>query len=58
MHDENDNRKLDRNLFGVPTEGYGVSNNHTYALSSPKWDESTFVVESGKSVGLGIALRY
>ncbi len=58
MHDENDNRKLDRNLFGVPTEGYGVSNNHTYALSSPKWDESKFVVESGKSVGLGIALRY
>lgn len=27
MHDENDNRRLDKNFLGVPTEGYGVSNN-------------------------------
>jgi uncharacterized protein (DUF2141 family) len=58
VHDENGNQRLDKNLFGVPTEGYGVSNNHTYALHAPKWDESTFVVESGKSVGLAIGLRY
>jgi uncharacterized protein (DUF2141 family) len=58
MHDENGNRKLDKNFFGVPTEGYGVSNNHTYAMSNPTWDESKFVVESGKRVGLGVALRY
>ncbi|MFO0671952.1 MAG: DUF2141 domain-containing protein [Polyangiaceae bacterium] len=58
MHDENGNQKLDKNLFGVPTEGYGVSNNHTHALSSPTWDESKFVVEPGKNVGLGISLRY
>lgn len=58
MHDENDNRKLDKNFLGVPTEGYGVSNNHTYALSAPKWDESKFVVEAGKDIGLAIGLRY
>ncbi|MBS2012678.1 MAG: DUF2141 domain-containing protein [Deltaproteobacteria bacterium] len=58
MHDENDNGKLDKNFLGVPTEGYGVSNNHTYAMSAPKWDESKFVVEAGKDVGLGIGLRY
>lgn len=58
MHDENDNRKLDKNFFGIPTEGYGVSNNHTHAMSSPTWDESKFVVERGKNVGLGIGLRY
>jgi uncharacterized protein (DUF2141 family) len=27
LHDENDNGKLDMNLMGVPTEGYGFSNN-------------------------------
>ena len=58
MHDENDNRKLDKGFFGIPTEGYGVSNNHTHAMSAPTWDESKFVVEAGKNVGLGIGLRY
>lgn len=27
LHDENDNGKLDTNLVGMPTEGYGFSNN-------------------------------
>ena len=27
MHDENDNNKLDSNFLGVPSEGYGFSNN-------------------------------
>lgn len=58
MHDENDNGKLDKNFFGVPSEGYGVSNNHTYAMSSPKWDESKFTVAAGESKVLAVSLRY
>lgn len=58
VHDENDNGKLDTNFFGAPTEGYGVSNNHTYAFSAPEWEESKFDIEPGKNVGLGIELRY
>jgi uncharacterized protein (DUF2141 family) len=27
LHDENDNNQLDANLMGIPTEGYGFSNN-------------------------------
>ena len=27
MHDENDNNKLDTNFLGIPSEGYGFSNN-------------------------------
>lgn len=58
VHDENDNGKLDTNFFGAPSEGYGVSNNHTYAFSAPEWEESKFELPPGKSLGLGIALRY
>ncbi len=58
MHDENSNKKLDKNMFGKPTEGYGVSNNKTYALRAPKWEESKFTVEAGKDVSLSISLRY
>jgi uncharacterized protein (DUF2141 family) len=57
MHDENGNRKLDKNFLGVPTEGYGVSNNKTYAMNSPKWSESTFPV-GAQDVVLSISLRY
>ena len=57
MHDENGDGKLDKNFFGVPTEGYGVSNNRTHALRNPSWDESRFVLEPGKNLGLASALR-
>ncbi|HYQ47234.1 MAG TPA: DUF2141 domain-containing protein [Polyangiaceae bacterium] len=58
LHDENDNRQCDKNRLGIPLEGYGVSNNHTYALSAPSWKESKFVVEGGKERALAISLRY
>ena len=58
LHDENDNRQCDRNRLGIPVEGYGVSNNRTYALSAPNWLESKFVVEGGKDRALTISLRY
>lgn len=57
MHDEKDNRRLDKNFLGVPTEGYGVSNNKTYAMSTPKWSESTFQV-GARDVSLNISLKY
>ncbi len=58
IHDENDNGKLDKNFLGMPTEGYGVSNNRTYATKAPNWTECKFAVERGKIRELGIQLRY
>jgi uncharacterized protein (DUF2141 family) len=58
MHDENGNGKLDSNFLGIPTEGYGASNNHTHAMSAPTWDESKFEVKAGQDVRLGISLKY
>jgi len=57
-HDENGNRKMDKNVLGMPLEGYGASNNCTHALSAPTWEEAKFVVEPGKTRSLAIALRY
>ena len=58
VHDENGNGRLDRNVLGIPTEGYGVSNNRTYALSSPRWEESKFTVVAQDTVLLRVSLRY
>lgn len=58
VHDENGNQSLDSNFLGVPTEGYGVSNNRTYALSEPRWEESRFDLSAGEFRQLTIQLRY
>jgi uncharacterized protein (DUF2141 family) len=35
IHDENSNHKLDRNLIGIPKEGFGFANNPHVAFSAP-----------------------
>ena len=35
IHDENRNRKLDRNFMGIPKEGFGFANNPNVGLSAP-----------------------
>ena len=59
VHDENGNGKLDRiPLFGIPTEGYGVSNNKTYSTHAPRFEESTFAYDGQADMTVEIGLRY
>lgn len=39
-HDENDNSRLDKSSFGIPTERYGFSKNPKRALGPPKFGEA------------------
>src|SRR3569833_1354907 len=41
IHDENSNHKLDRNLIGIPKEGFGFANNPHVGLSAPSFDAAT-----------------
>lgn len=56
-HDENDNHRFDRSWTGLPSEGFGVSNNPRPFLRAPTHSESAFEVGSGHSV-MKIDLRY
>ena len=38
IHDENSNAKLDRNMIGVPKEGFGFANNPHVGLSAPAFN--------------------
>jgi uncharacterized protein (DUF2141 family) len=58
VHDENGNGRLDRNILGMPVEGYGVSNNRTYAFSAPRWEESRFSLLAREPAVMRIDLRY
>lgn len=40
LHDENQNRKLDRNFLGVPTEGFGFANNPHVFLTAPPFQSA------------------
>jgi uncharacterized protein (DUF2141 family) len=39
-HDEHNSGKLEKNLVGIPTEGYGGSNNPEPKLRAPTLDEA------------------
>jgi uncharacterized protein (DUF2141 family) len=57
IHDENMNGKLDANRFGIPTEGYGFSNDATALLSAPSFRAASFPYD-GQNVALTITLNY
>jgi uncharacterized protein (DUF2141 family) len=56
FHDENDNHRVDRALFGIPKEGVGFSNDAPIRLGPPKWDDA--VVTISGDVRLRLRMRY
>ena len=44
FHDENNNGDIDTNLFGLPTEGYGFSNNAKVNFGPPNYQQMSFQV--------------
>lgn len=57
VHDENMNGKLDTNWLGIPTEGYGFSNDVTALLGAPSFSAASFLY-NGENLDLTISLRY
>jgi uncharacterized protein (DUF2141 family) len=48
--DENLNKKLDKNLIGIPKEGYGASNNPKRRMAPPSFEEASFSLKADQSV--------
>lgn len=46
-HDENDNKKLDRGLFGIPKERYGFSHDARGMAGPPEFRDAAFEVKEG-----------
>jgi uncharacterized protein (DUF2141 family) len=55
-HDENNNRRLDRNFLGIPSEPYGFSNNVRFATRAPAYEEAAFTL-AGAAMTLDIRIR-
>lgn len=48
-HDENGNDKLDKNVLGVPLEGYCFSNNVKALVAPPKFKFAKFILDTSFS---------
>ena len=48
-HDENDNKKMDSNFFGMPTEAYGFSNNARGSFGPPSFEDAVFTLKEDKN---------
>ncbi|MEN9743484.1 MAG: hypothetical protein RLZZ65_1289 [Bacteroidota bacterium] len=49
-HDENKNGKLDKNLFGAPTEFYGFSNNVREMFSAPSFQDASVLLNADQKI--------
>lgn len=47
VHDENGDGVLNRNFLGMPTEGYGVSNNPELGYGPPTWEQAHVTLPEG-----------
>jgi uncharacterized protein (DUF2141 family) len=57
FHDENMNGQLDTNRLGIPTEGYGFSNDVKGVFGAPAFSAASFAYD-GRTLELTISLRY
>jgi uncharacterized protein (DUF2141 family) len=48
FHDVNKNLQIDKNMLGIPKEGFAFSNNATANFGPPKWSSAKFSVMANK----------
>ena len=57
FQDENGDRKINRNVFGLPTEGIGFSNNARFRFGPPRFGDAAFRLGPAGGV-IRFSLRY
>ena len=58
VDDENGDHKLNRDLLGIPQEGFGVSNNPTVSVKTgiPKFNDASFLLKQSSTIR--ISMKY
>lgn len=54
FHDENNNQKMDKNLMGIPREGFGFSNDPPIVVGEPSFDKWLFNLREHKKMSTAI----
>lgn len=54
IHDKNNNSKLDTNGFGIPSEGWGCSNDARGFMGAPSFKSKLFLVNNNTSITINL----
>jgi uncharacterized protein (DUF2141 family) len=57
IHDEDNDGQLDKNVLGIPTEGYGFSNHAMGKYGPPKWLQASFFMDKRSQASI-VELAY
>jgi len=52
VHDANNNGKMDTGMFGIPKEGYGVSNDAVRTLGPPLFTDAVVSVKASSNISI------
>lgn len=58
LHDENNDLKMNKNLLGIPKEGFGFSNNVTGTFGPPSFSRAGFTYSPGQLTQVPIRVKY
>ncbi|MBK6935690.1 MAG: DUF2141 domain-containing protein [Chitinophagaceae bacterium] len=58
LHDENDDLKMNKNLLGIPKEGFGFSNNAMGTFGPPSFSRASFQHTPGQLTVVTIRTKY
>ena len=53
-HDVNANGEMDKNIFGIPKEPYGFSNNIVPKMSAPNFKQCMFAVKGATNISISL----
>ena len=58
LHDENNNQKMDKNMLGIPKEGYGFSNNASAPFGPPSYKKASFTHTTNGQTEIQVKAKY
>jgi uncharacterized protein (DUF2141 family) len=58
VDDENSNKEMDYNFFGIPKEGFGFSDYYHEGMTKPKFHQFKFQVKKGEKKTISTKMRY
>ena len=58
LHDENDDARMNKNMLGIPKEGFGFSNNASAPFGPPPFSKASFQHIAAKLSSITIKIRY
>lgn len=58
LHDENENKDMDYNFIGIPSEGFGFSNYYHTAFRKPVFSDFNFELKPGEKKEVTIRMKY